>query len=184
MVPIYKILLIGAGDVGKTTWLRRFITGEFRSVSKTDHEEIRILSLHTSSGLVRLEIWDRWDAERETQNSVNAKDDYYDNVDGIIGLFDVTKPQTFDSVMKQMDQVKQKCKPKFAISVGNKCDLLEKKKYMDAYPFADYFISANTNRNYELPFLHALKILRNDPSLKLVEASPISAPEAKRGGKR
>lgn len=183
MTSKYKILLIGDGNVGKTTWLRRFATGEFRSSVPIYRGEIQLLSFYTSRGLFQLEIWDWCSTKREAWDTANAESaELFANVDGIIGLFDVTNPQSFESLIELMDQTKKNCdlrKLKFSIFVGNKYDLLDKKSCKAMYPFADYFISANTNRNYEMPFLHALKILRNEPSLRLVEAPPIRAPEAK-----
>jgi len=55
----FKICIFGAGGVGKTTLVQRYITGHFRESTKmTIGADILIKELEINNWKVRLQIWD------------------------------------------------------------------------------------------------------------------------------
>ena len=56
---IFKLVLIGDGGVGKSTFLNRHLTGQFENkYVPTRGVDVQIYNLYTSRGLIVLNIWD------------------------------------------------------------------------------------------------------------------------------
>ena len=57
--PQFKIVLVGDGGVGKTTFVKRHLTGEFeKRYIATIGAEVHPLVFHTSRGPIMLNLWD------------------------------------------------------------------------------------------------------------------------------
>jgi len=55
----FKLVLVGDGGVGKTTFIKRHITGEFeRKYVATLGVEVRPLDFDTNFGKIRFIVWD------------------------------------------------------------------------------------------------------------------------------
>lgn len=58
-VAQFKVVLVGDGGVGKTTFVRRHQTGEYeKKYIATQGVEVSSITFSTSHGPIRLNIWD------------------------------------------------------------------------------------------------------------------------------
>jgi GTP-binding nuclear protein Ran len=65
MIPKFKLVLVGDGAVGKTTFVKRHLTGEFeKKYITTINVEVHSLELFTSRGKIIFEIWDTCGQEK------------------------------------------------------------------------------------------------------------------------
>jgi GTPase SAR1 family protein len=57
--PTFKLLLVGDGGTGKTTFVKRHETGEFeKKYIATVGVEVHPLVFHTNRGPIRFNVWD------------------------------------------------------------------------------------------------------------------------------
>jgi small GTP-binding protein len=84
-----KMVLVGDGGVGKTTFIRRHVTGEFeRKYIPTIGVEMAQLSFETTHGTVIYNIWDTVGQERFG----GLCEDYHVEANCAIIVFDVSSP--------------------------------------------------------------------------------------------
>lgn len=58
-VAEYKLVLVGDGGVGKTTFVKRHLTGEFeKKYIATLGVEVHPMIFYTNHGPIRLNVWD------------------------------------------------------------------------------------------------------------------------------
>lgn len=58
-VPTFKCVLVGDGGTGKTTFVKRHLTGEFeKKYVATLGVEVHPLVFHTTRGVIRFNVWD------------------------------------------------------------------------------------------------------------------------------
>jgi GTP-binding nuclear protein Ran len=58
-IPTFKCVLVGDGGTGKTTFVKRHVTGEFeKKYVATLGVEVRPLEFNTTRGLIRFNVWD------------------------------------------------------------------------------------------------------------------------------
>jgi len=58
-MPTFKLVLVGDGGVGKTTFVKRHLTGEFeKKYVATLGVEVHPLVFHTNRGAMRFNVWD------------------------------------------------------------------------------------------------------------------------------
>ena len=58
-MPTFKLVLVGDGGVGKTTFVKRHLTGEFeKKYVATLGVEVHPLVFHTNRGALRFNVWD------------------------------------------------------------------------------------------------------------------------------
>lgn len=93
----YKIVLIGEGNVGKTTFLKRLLTQTFEDrYIATLGVELGALDFRTNYGYINFNMWDTAGQEKFG----GLKDGYYVGASGVIVMFDVTSRPTYDHVSK------------------------------------------------------------------------------------
>jgi hypothetical protein len=57
--PEFKLILVGDGGVGKTTFVKRHLTGEFeKKYVATLGVEVHPLTFHTNRGAIKFNCWD------------------------------------------------------------------------------------------------------------------------------
>lgn len=93
--PKMKLILVGDGGVGKTTFVKRHRTGEFeKKYEATVGVVVHPLPFYTSVGPVIFNCWDTAGQEKFG----GLRDGYYIGGDSAIIMFDVTSRVTYKSV--------------------------------------------------------------------------------------
>jgi GTP-binding nuclear protein Ran len=60
-IPTFKCVLVGDGGTGKTTFVKRHMTGEFeKKYVATLGVEVHPLVFHTNRGAIRFNVWVRY----------------------------------------------------------------------------------------------------------------------------
>lgn len=118
--PVYKILLAGDANVGKTSLIQRFCTGTFsparRPTIGTDSQTANVqLGPHT----LTLSIWDIAEAGRFQAH----RDQFSQGTLAVALIYDVTVPATFFNLPRWRDQVRTNMPDVPLAVVGNKLDL-------------------------------------------------------------
>merc|ERR1719453_2531687 len=121
----YKVVLVGDATVGKSHLLSQYIKNTLpKAPTATIGVEFatRIVPLAVG-GKVKAQIWDT--AGQERYRAITSA--HYRRAVGALLVYDVTKPQTFASCLKWMEELRQNAEPDIVIMlVGNKVDLVEK----------------------------------------------------------
>ena len=118
---VYKLITLGDGGVGKSSLLTRFVTETFdpniRATLGCDHFS---LVRQVSGERVKVTLWDLSGAFRF--RSVTRM--YFRGAAGAVVVYDVTDAETFGSVLRWVDEVRQHASADAIIMlVGNKTDL-------------------------------------------------------------
>jgi len=180
-MPRFKCLLVGSGGVGKTSFVRRHIAGEFnRRYVPTMGMNIHPMQLETTRGSVLLDVCDTAGQERFGV----LRDGYYKDADMAIIMFDVTSRITYKDVPRWYNDITRVCGPDIPIVlVGNKVDVQHRTvktkqvNYHTKKGISYVEISAKTNLNFDVPFVTLLRRLLGDDHLALVEAPELRLEE-------
>merc|ERR1712230_92802 len=171
-VPTFKLILVGDGGVGKTTFVKRHLTGEFeKKYVATLGVEVHPLSFHTNFGPICFNVWDTAGQEKFG----GLRDGYYIQGQCAIIMFDVTSRITYKNVPNWHRDLMRVCENIPIVLVGNKVDVKERKVKVKQINFhrkknlGYYDISAKSNFNYEKPFLYLAKKLVGDHHLTFVD---------------
>jgi GTP-binding nuclear protein Ran len=177
----FKIVLVGEGGVGKTTYLKRLLTGKFeKRYIATLGVEVYPLSFNTTSRKVQLNIWDC--AGQEQFNGL--RDGYYRNADGAIIMADDRKLSVKNVNRDVRDICRMATSPNVPIVlVLNKNDIKEHKprNLMSDGPSFELYtiaISAKTNYNDREPILKLLRQMMDSPDLEIMENDWVEPPVA------
>jgi GTP-binding nuclear protein Ran len=176
----FKLVLVGDGGVGKTTFVRRHLTGEFeRKYIATQGVEVNSLMFFTNYGPIKFNIWDTAGQEKLG----GLREGYYIGADCAIVMFDVTSRITYKNVPKWYKDLTRICENVPMVLVGNKVDAKDRKikgshiNFHRKRNLQYYDVSAKSNYQFEKPFLFLMKRLVNDPNLDLVEAPALKPAE-------
>ncbi|MCQ2818049.1 MAG: GTP-binding protein [archaeon] len=123
----FNILVLGESSVGKTCFLTRFSEGKFLGGhSATIGIDAQTKNVKLKDGTnVRIVIWDTAGQERYRTITKN----YYNKADGIILMYDITEPSTFEQVDYWISEIKKNAKESISMClVGNKIDLEDKRE--------------------------------------------------------
>jgi GTP-binding nuclear protein Ran len=176
----FKLVLIGDGGVGKTTFVKRHLTGEFeKRYIATLGVEVHPLTFHTSRGPVTFNVWDTAGQEKLS----GLRDGYYIGGNCGIIMFDVSSRITYKNVPKWYRDLIRVCEQVPIVLVGNKVDIKERKVKAKQITFHRrhglqyYDISAKSNYQFEKPFLWLARRLSGDSQLVFVEAPVLAVQE-------
>ena len=178
-IPEFKLVLIGDGGVGKTTFVKRHLTGEFeKKYIATLGVEVHPMPFFTNHGQIKFNVWDTAGQEKLG----GLRDGYYIGGHCGIIMFDVCARITYSNVPKWYKDLTRVCENIPIVLVGNKVDVKDRKVKAKQITFHRkknlqyYDISAKSNYQFEKPFVWLLRRLTNDANLMLVEA-PMLAPQ-------
>ncbi|KAB0377354.1 hypothetical protein FD755_011798 [Muntiacus reevesi] len=161
----FKLVLVGDGGTGKTTFVKRHLTGEFEK-KNTLGVEVHPLVFHTNRGPIKFNIWDTAGQEKFG----GLRDGYYIQAQRAIIMFDVTSRVTYKNNIP-------------IVLCGNKVDSKDRKVKAKSVVFHRkknlqyYDISAKSNYNFEKPFLWLARKLIGDPNLEFVAMPALAPPE-------
>jgi len=179
-IPTFKLILVGDGGVGKTTFVKRHLTGEFeKKYVATLGVEVHPLGFHTNYGPIVFNCWDTAGQEKFG----GLRDGYYIQGQAAIIMFDVTSRITYKNVPNWHRDLVRVCENIPIVLVGNKVDVKDRKVKAKTITFHRkknlqyYDISAKSNYNFEKPFLYLARKLLSQPNLAFVEAVALKPPE-------
>ncbi|XP_044749933.1 ras-related protein Rab-33B-like [Coccinella septempunctata] len=134
---IFKVIVVGDSNVGKTSLTYRFCEGKFLdSPEATIGVDFRSKVLWIDDEKITLQLWDTAGQERFRKTMVRH---YYRNANAVVFVYDVTNSASFDSLKKWIIEVDLHCPPDIPrILVGNKCDDSPMINTHDAQTFADH----------------------------------------------
>ena len=177
-IPEFKLVLVGDGGVGKTTFVKRHLTGEFeKRYIATLGVEVHPMPFFTNHGQVNFNVWDTAGQEKLG----GLRDGYYIGGNCGIIMFDVCSRITYSNVPKWYKDLTRVCEAIPIVLVGNKVDVRDRKVKAKQITFHRkknlqyYDISAKSNYQFEKPFVWLLRRMINDAQLSLVE-TPLLAP--------
>ena len=123
---LFKVILIGDSNVGKTNLLSRFCEGKFledtRPTIGIDH-----LTYDTTIDQKQISVhfWDT--AGQEKYRGLTAA--YYKNVHGVVIVYDITARRSYDNVENWLQQMRELVSNDVCVLlIGNKLDLEEKRQ--------------------------------------------------------
>lgn len=165
---IFKIILIGDSNTGKTSLINRFIYNTFDlNYMCTIGVDFMMKKVELDeSTVVKLQLWDTAGMEKYRQITSN----YFRGAQGAIVVFDLTNRESFTMIQKWIDFFYQTANPQFhqtIIIVGNKSDLIDQRKvspeeinkYISMNKFQYYETSAKSGNNVDNLFIDFTKQL-------------------------
>jgi len=176
----FKLVLVGDGGTGKTTFVKRHLTGEFeKKYIATLGVEVHPLKFYTNFGIILFNCWDTAGQEKFG----GLRDGYYIQGQCAIIMFDVTSRVTYKNVPNWHRDLIRVCEGIPIVLCGNKVDVKERKVKAKTITFHRkknlqyYDISAKSNYNFEKPFLWLARKLCGEPELEFVEMPALKPPE-------
>ena len=153
-----KVLILGESKVGKSSILSRFTEKHFtENLPPTLGIDYKIAKMVVDKTDIKLQIWDT--AGQERFRTITSS--YYRGAHGIIVVYDVTDPESFNNVKQWLHEIdRYACENVNKLLVGNKSDLESKRAVQteQAKEFADSLgiefleTSAKNSTNVEKAF--------------------------------
>ena len=159
-----KVVVLGHFGVGKTSLIRRFVTDQFSDKYKVTigvhiTKKVVILSSEDSISLI---LWDLEGTDALDQ----IRDAYLLGTHGVIFVFDISRPSTFQHLKTDLKIVSRRIPNRPLLIVGNKKDLVPEeelhailKEHAIKY---NYLTSAKTGETVEEVFLDLANVLNQD----------------------
>jgi GTP-binding nuclear protein Ran len=171
-IPTFKLIVVGDGGVGKTTFVKRHISGEFaKKYVPTVGVEVHPIRFTTNYGPIQFNVWDTAGQEKFG----GLRDGYYIQGQCAILMFDVTSRVTYKNVNNWHRDLVRVCENIPIVLVGNKVDIKDRRVKAKNITFHRkkalqyYDVSAKSNYNYEKPFLWLARKLTGVANLVFVE---------------
>ena len=123
---LYKIILIGDTNVGKTSIISKYLTGTFPQPSNTiptiaAEFATKIIQIK-EGGYIKAQIWDT--AGQERYKSITYHH-YRKSAGGLI-VYDITKRSSFENIPSWLDDLKKLADKECIIAlIGNKLDIVQ-----------------------------------------------------------
>ena len=140
-----KLILVGDSDVGKSTFFKKINDLNYDNCEATIGLDFKIFWRTFNNKRLKINLWDTAGQER-FRSIINR---YFENICGIILIFDLNKENTFKSVERWIIDLKKynKCNHEHPILlIGNKNDLECN---------VDRELIANLVSNYKLQYFEA-----------------------------
>ena len=136
---IFKVLLLGNSNVGKSSLFLRFVDDIWNDTFvPTIGVDFKIKTFDIDEKRIKMQIWDT--AGQERFKNIIAS--YYRGAHGILLIYDVTDKDSFKNLSNWLIEIeKNSSKNVLKVLIGNKTDLEEKRviSYNQAKEFADSY---------------------------------------------
>ena len=134
---IFKVLLLGNSNVGKSSLFLRFVDDIWNDTFvPTIGVDFKIKTLEIYQKKIKMQIWDT--AGQERFKNIIAS--YYRGAHGILLIYDVTEKDSFKNLSNWLIEIEKNAnKNVLKVLIGNKTDLEEKRviSYNQGKEFAD-----------------------------------------------
>jgi len=187
---LFKLLLIGDSGVGKTCILFRFSDDAFNTTFiSTIGIDFKIKTVELRGKKIKLQIWDT--AGQERFHTITTS--YYRGAMGIMLVYDITQPKTFDNIAKWLRNIDEHANEDVEkMILGNKCDMEDKRMVSKergesiAREHGIRFLetSAKANVNIERSFLDLAEAILDKTPGKTAETNVINPNSGPRSGNR
>ena len=162
---IFKVLLLGNSDVGKSSLILRYVDQVWSdNFVPTIGVDFKVKTLELDNKNIKMQIWDT--AGQERFRNVIAS--YFRGSHGILLLYDITNKDSFKNLESWLIEIEKNASPNvLKILIGNKNDLENDRdiKYEEGQAFANrngmQFIetSAKMNTNVNEAFETLAKLM-------------------------
>ena len=119
-----KIMLLGQSQIGKTSFIQRYVKNNFNlSYITTVGIDFQLKQIKMNNKSIKLQIWDTAGQERFK----NITKSYFHSSDGFIVGYDITSRLSFTNVSTWLKEINDNAPEEIQkILIGNKCDLNER----------------------------------------------------------
>ncbi|KAG0434774.1 GTP-binding nuclear protein GSP1/Ran [Dictyocoela muelleri] len=183
----FKIVILGDGATGKTTYVKRVKDGYFvRGYKATQGADVNHVQLYLKDG--RSVIYEIWDTAGQ-ENRGGLSEIYYLNASAGIIMYNVTSRSTFTHVQKWLSNLREITNSGGyqipVVVVGNMIDLADKKvkheqviSEISNKVYKTVEMSIKIEYNIDKPLLYLTRALLNDMNIKFVGKTELEASTA------
>jgi GTP-binding nuclear protein Ran len=168
-VPNFKVIVVGDTQVGKTSFVKRFLDGDYKDeLPKTLGVEVHPVGFNTSYGPVGLNVWDCAGDEQFG----GLREGYYKAASAAVVMYDVSNLESFEHTDIWIEKVRKACPDIPIVVVGNKVDATGFGALRSTTwnkDFRHYYVSAKSMYNASEPFKYLLATLMKRNDLEIMQ---------------
>ena len=155
-----KVIAVGDSGVGKTSFLARFVRDNFDDeIPSTLGVEFMSKIIETEKHRIQLQLWDT--AGQELFRSVTRG--YYRGSVGALLLFDLSKPDSFESINSWLNDVREIARPECVVAlIGNKLDLCPPSRQSEVQKEEDNKYSQQVKKDKEIAEKKTAEMITKD----------------------